>query len=180
MREARKSGRIDRSKSVKAHSHGTSSSPDDVLRLAVRFLADRDRTTAQVEQFLTSRGVSPFQAKQAIRRLSDLRYLDDAAYARRQAERRLASRPMGPERLKVELQAKGIADRLADQVIADVFRVVDEETLAQRVVNHAQRNRRRLAPSQLGRLLHQRGFAEETIDHIMMNFRINEDCAHEE
>ena len=45
----------------------------------MRFLAYRDRTTAQVEQFLTSRGVSPLQAKQAIRRLAELRYLDDAA-----------------------------------------------------------------------------------------------------
>jgi regulatory protein len=165
---------------VKTRSRGTSSSPDDVLRLAVRFLADRDRTIAQVERFLTSRGVSSLQAKQAIRRLSELRYLDDAAYARRYAEKRLVSRPMGPERLKAELQAKGIADRLADQVIADVFRAVDEETLAQRVVKTAQRPDRRLTLIQMGRLLHQRGFTEETIDHIMMQFGMNEDCVHEE
>ena len=180
MGGARKNERIDRSRSAKARSHATSPGPDDVFRLAVRFLAYRDRTTAQVEQFLTSRGVSSPQAKQALRRLSDLRYLDDAAYARRYAEKRLASRPVGLERLKAELQAKGIVDRLADQVAAEVFRSIDEETLAQRVVRKAQRPGRRLTPVQIGRLLHQRGFTEETIDHIMARGDMNKECAHEE
>ena len=165
---------------MKARSHATSSSPDDVFRIAVRFLAYRDRTTAQVEQFLTSRGVSPLQAKQAIRRLAELRYLDDAAYARRYSEKRLASRPMGRERLKAELQAKGIHCSLADQAVAEVLRAIDEETLAQRVVKTAQRHGRRLTSNQIGRLLHQRGFTDETIDHIMKNYRMNKECVHEE
>jgi len=165
---------------VKARSRATSSCPDDVFRLAVRFLAYRDRTTAQVEQFLTSRGVSSPRAKQAIRRLSELRYLDDAAFARRYAEKRLASRPVGLERLKAELQAKGIDDRLADQVAVEVFRSIDEETLAQRVVRKAERPGRRLTPVQIGHLLHQRGFTEGTIDHIMARVEMNEECGHEE
>lgn len=163
-----------------ARSRATSSGPDDVFRLAVRFLAYRDRTTAQVEQFLISRGLSSPQAKQAIRRLSELRYLDDAAFARRYAEKRLAARPVGLERLKAELQAKGITDRLADQVVAEIFRSIDEETLAQRVVRKAQRPARRLTPIQIGRLLHQRGFTEEIIDHIMARVEMNKECAHEE
>ncbi|MBX3332532.1 MAG: RecX family transcriptional regulator [Nitrospira sp.] len=163
-----------------ARSRATSSGPDDVFRLAVRFLAYRDRTTAQVEQFLISRGFSSPQAKQAIRRLSELRYLDDAAFARRYAEKRLAARPVGLERLKAELQAKGITDRLADQVAAEIFRSIDEETLAQRVVRNAQRPARRLTPIQIGRLLHQRGFTEETIDHIMVRLEMNKECAHEQ
>lgn len=161
-------------------SRATVSSLDDVFRLAVRFVAYRDRTTAQVEQFLTSRGVSSLQAKRAIRRLSELRYLDDAAYARRYAEKRLASRPMGPERLKVELLAKGIPDRMADHVVADVLQTVDERRVAERVVKVAQRHGRRLTSSQIGRLLHLRGFTDETIDHIMMQVKMNEDCVHEE
>lgn len=179
MGEARKNGRIDRRRSVKTRSPATSSSLDDILRLAVRFLAYRDRTTAQVQAFLTSRGVSPLQVKQAIRRLSDLRYLDDAAYARRHTEKRLASRPMGQERLKAELQEKGIHGSLAEQVVADVLQAIDEETLAQRVVTNAQRHGRRLTPNQIGRLLHQRGFTADTIDHIMTTVRMNEECAHD-
>jgi regulatory protein len=165
---------------VTARARATLSSPEDVFRLAVRFLAYRDRTTAQVDQFLASHGVSPLWAKQTIRRLSELRYLDDAAYARRYAEKRLVSRPVGLERLTEELQAKGIADRLADQVAAEVFRSIDEETLAQQAVTNAQRHGRRLTPIQIGRLLHQRGFTEETIDHIMVRLDMNKECLHEE
>jgi regulatory protein len=155
-------------------------SPDAVIQLAVRFVAHRDRTIAQVEQILTSRGISLLQAKHAIRRLSDLRYLDDVAYAQRWVERRLAARPMGQERLRAELQAKGIADSLAAQVVTEAFRTVNEDTLAHRVLKAAQRRGRRLTSTQVGRLLHQWGFAEETIDHIMMTFRMNEECVHEE
>jgi len=87
---------------------------------------------------------------------------------------------MGQERLKAELQAKGVADSLAAQVVAEAFRTVTEDTLAHHVLKAAQRRGRRLTSTQVGRLLHQRGFAEETIDHIMMTFRMNEECVHEE
>jgi regulatory protein len=180
LREARKNGRIGSRRSVKTRARATPLSPDAVIELAVRFVAYRDRTIAQVEQFLTSRGISSLQAKLAIRRLSDLGYLNDDAYAQRWVERRLAARPMGQERLRAELQAKGVADSLAAQVVADAFRVVNEETLAQRVLKAAQRRGRRLTSTQVGRLLHQRGFTEETINHIMMKFRMNEECVHEE
>jgi len=178
--EARKNGRIGSRRSVKTRAHATPLSPDTVIQLAVRFVAHRDRTIAQVEQFLTSRGISSLQTKQAIRRLSDLRYLDDVAYARRWVERRLAARPMGQERLLAELQAKGVADSLAAQVVADAFRTVNEETLAHCVLKAAQRRGRRLTSIQVGRLLHQRGFAGETIDHIMMTFGTNKESVHEE
>ena len=92
----------------------------------------------------------------------------------------MTARPMGQERLRAELQAKGVADRLANQVVVDAFRTVHEDTLAHRVLKAAQRRGRRLTPTQAGRLLHQRGFAEETIDHIMMMSGANEESVHEE
>lgn len=165
---------------MRARSRLTSSGPDDVFQLAARFLGQRDRTVAQVEEFLTSRGVSSLQVKRAIRRLSELRYLDDVAYAKRYVEKRLSSRPMGRERLKVELQAKGIADSMADRAVGDVFEAISEEALAQRVVRNAQRHGRRLTPPHIARLLQQRGFAQETIDHIMRQYGLHEDRAHEE
>ncbi|MGQ0696085.1 MAG: regulatory protein RecX [Nitrospiraceae bacterium] len=137
------------------------------LHLAVRYLARRDRTVAQVEQFLRDKGASPAQAKETIGRLSDLRYLNDRAYAERWVENRLAHRPMGRERLKAELQAKGIADTLADGAIHKGLRGVNEEALARRVLRARQRRGRRLTPVQALRLLRQRGFEEETIDHII-------------
>jgi len=137
------------------------------LHLAVRYLARRDRTVAQVEQFLRDKGAFPAQAKKTIGRLSNLRYLNDRAYAERWVEKRLARRPMGRERLKAELQAKGIADTLADGAIHKGLRGVNEEALARRVLKARQRRGRRLTPVQALRLLRQRGFEEETIDRII-------------
>ncbi|TKS57885.1 MAG: hypothetical protein EWM72_03363 [Nitrospira sp.] len=144
-----------------------SSQSDNWLHLAVRYLARWDRTVAQVEQFLRDKGASPAQAKQTIGRLSDLRYLNDRAYAERWVESRLARRPMGRERLKAELQAKGIADTVADGAIQEALRGVDEEALARRALKARQQRRQRLTPIQALRLLRQWGFEEETIDRMI-------------
>ncbi len=137
------------------------------MHLAVRYLARRDRTVAQVEQFLRNKGASPAQAKQTIGRLSDLRYLNDRAYAGRWVESRLSRQPMGRERLKAELQAKGIAEAVADGAIRDALRGVDEEALARRALKARQRRGQRLTAIQSLRLLRQWGFEEETIDRMI-------------
>jgi len=152
---------------VDARRRTTPSSSEEWLNLAVRYLARWDRTVAQVERFLRDKGASPAQAKQTIGRLSDLRYLNDGAYAERWVEMRLTRRPIGRERLKAELQAKGIADIVAERAIQKALRTVDEEALARRALKARQRGGRRLTPVQALRLLRQWGFEEETIDHII-------------
>ncbi|MGC4098581.1 MAG: regulatory protein RecX [Nitrospira sp.] len=147
---------------------GGPSAVDGWMQLATRFLARRDRTVAQVERFLRSKGALPLQITQTIHRLSDLRYLDDQAYAHRWVERKLRVRPVGPDRMKAELQAQGIAEPVVNQVIAAMFREVDEERLARRVLQAKQRHGDRLTLAQSVRFLRQRGFHEETIDRIVM------------
>jgi regulatory protein len=133
----------------------------------VRYLARHDRTRAQVEEFLKSKGASPAQVKQIIGRLHDLRYLDDHAYAERWVESRLARKPMGRERLKAELLATGVEEALAEQVIDRALPENGEEALARRVLRMRQYKGRRLLPLQAARLLRQRGFSEDTVDRIM-------------
>jgi regulatory protein len=135
--------------------------------LAVRYLARWDRTAAQVEQFLLSKGASAYQAKQAIIRLSDLRYLDDRAYAGRWIESRLARQPMGRERLLAELQAKGIGEAVAEGAVSEALGAVDDDTLAKRAFKAWQRKGRRVTPLQAVRLLRQWGFEEETIERTI-------------
>ncbi|MEK6634425.1 MAG: regulatory protein RecX, partial [Nitrospirota bacterium] len=139
------------------------SSSEGWMHLAVRYLARWDRTVAQVEQFLLSKGASASQAKQTISRLSDLRYLDDRAYAGRWIESRLARQPMGRERLLAELQAKGIQETVAERAVREALREVDDDTLAKRALKSWQRKGRRVAMLQAVRLLRQWGFEEETI-----------------
>jgi regulatory protein len=179
LRAAKKSGRIDNRKSVRRSSQAVSVSPVDIVGLAIRFLAKRDRTITQVEQFLKSKGASSPQVTRTIHRLSDLRYLDDYAYAQRWINKRLAIRPMGEDRLKAELQAKGISEALAVQVTAEAFRAIDERVVARRALQAAQQSRR-LTSSQIVFLLRQRGFSEETIDRMIEEFKINKEPLYEE
>lgn len=146
----------------------------------MRFLARRDRTVAQVERFLASKGASPVQVRQTVRRLSDLSYLNDHTYAQRWVANRLITRPRGRERLKAELQAKGIPDALSDRVLTETFREVDEETVAHRALQIAQRSGRRLTLSQTAHFLRRRGFSEETIDRMIEKKGINEEAVYEE
>ena len=143
------------------------SRPNQWLHLAVRYLARWDRTAGQVEHFLKDKGATPAQVRQTINRLSELRYLNDRAYAQRFIESRLARNPMGRERLKGELLARGVGESLADRAIREALRGIDEEALARRALKVQQGQGGRLAPVRAARLLRQRGFEEETIDRII-------------
>lgn len=145
----------------------TDPSSDPWLHLAVRYLARWDRTAAQVERFLRAKGASSAQTAQTIGRLSDLRYLNDKAFAERWIDSRLARRPMGRERLKVELLATGVSEGEADRAVREALRGVGEEALARRALAAARRKGRRMTLIQMARLLRQRGFEDETIDRMI-------------
>ena len=143
------------------------SSSEEWMHLAVRYLARWDRTVAQVEQFLQGKGASATQVKQTISRLSDLRYLDDQAYAGRWVESRMARQPMGRERLLAELHAKGIQEAVAERAVRDVLCTVDDDTLATQALKSWQRKGRRVTALQAVRLLRQWGFEEETVERTI-------------
>jgi regulatory protein len=133
----------------------------------VRYLARFDRTAAQVERFLTSKGAPPSQVKQAITRLFAHKYLDDRAYAARWVESILARRPMGRERVKSELMARGLGESLAEVAIVEGLRGVDEESLARKALRLKGRGRGPVPRRRTVSFLRQRGFAEETIERII-------------
>lgn len=145
------------------------------MSIAVRYLARKDRTSAQVEGFLLHKGVARSEVRAIVSRLSQLRYLDDRAYAERWIETRMTRRPMGRARLEAELLAQGVADPLVGQAIHGALRNLDEETLARRALRLARQAGRRLTPGQAIRLLRQRGFEEEIVEHIMGGLREHED-----
>ena len=134
---------------------------------AVRYLARFDRTAAQVGRFLTSKGAPRSQVRAVISRLSALRYLDDRAYAARWIEATLERRPMGRDRLKSELMAKGLGERLANDVIVEGLKGVDDETLARRALQLKRRGGGRNPRQRTASLLRQWGFEEEIIERII-------------
>ncbi len=67
----------------------------------------------------------------------------------------------------MELVAKGVAESLAEDTVRTAFRVVDEETIARRMLQARKLGGQALTPGRIQRLLRQRGFEEETIDRMI-------------
>lgn len=138
-------------------------SPPDFLTMAIRYLARAERTASQVEQYVQGKGASRAQGQGVIRELERRGYLDDQAYAMRWAEARLSRRPMGRERLKLELLSRGFEDRVAERALLSAYRSISEQELACRALEG---RTARTRPPQWVRFLRQRGFDDDTIQQV--------------
>jgi len=87
---------------------------------ALRLLAYRPRSEAEMRQRLTRRGLPPQVVQETIARLSEQGLLSDAAFARFWVDVRDQSSPRGHRLLWQELSAKGVEREIARQAIATV------------------------------------------------------------
>ena len=78
--------------------------------VALKQLALRARSAEEVRRSLARRGYGGDEIAAVIARLTALRYLDDADFARTWVAARARRTPTGPARLARELRAKGIAE----------------------------------------------------------------------
>lgn len=93
--------------------------PAVVLAAAARFLETRARSVAEVRRHLGRAGYRADLVDAAVGRLSELGYLDDAAFATTWVEARDRSRPRGASALRSELRSKGVDEATVRQVLED-------------------------------------------------------------
>ena len=142
------------------------SAADGFELAAVRYLARRERTEAQVKTFLSRAGASAGCVRSLLSRFRVQGYLDDHAYAVRWARARLARCPMGRARLEAELLAKGFDRATVAKAVRQVYDDTNQRTLArallvQRLGRAAAGDRRRGAS-----LLRRYGFDEDVIEEL--------------
>lgn len=133
---------------------------------ALRSLARRPRTEAQVKRLLESR-YSPQVVQQVIGQLRELRYLDDAAFAQEWRRHREQHRPRGPRLIRQELLRVGVAP----EIIQAALEGYDAEGQAYRagrgpalrLAGSDYRNFRQRLWAYLGR----RGFDQAVIDEAV-------------
>jgi regulatory protein len=82
--------------------------PTPAIEVAVRFLGTRPRTRWEVERRLRRAGVEESQIAATVERLTELGYLDDAAFARWWAEQRDRHNPRGRRMVEAELRQRGV------------------------------------------------------------------------
>lgn len=87
------------------------------MEAAAAFLAVRPRSVVETRRRLWHLGYPRQLVEQVLDRLTEMRYLDDAAFARAWVDSRDRARPRGEGALRQELGRKGIAPELVRTVL---------------------------------------------------------------
>jgi regulatory protein len=137
------------------------------LQYAFLLLSYKARTTSELKQRLARKGLSPDIVSHTLQRLSELRMVDDAGFARRFAEDRITIGHKGKWRVRGELLKRGIDRQQIDAAIAEA---PDEVAAAKEVATKYLSRNRRLEPDILKRRLYaflaRRGFSPDTIRQV--------------
>ena len=141
----------------------------DPLALALRFLASRSRSEAEVRERLASRGVDAQDIEGVLERLRELGYVNDADFAAAVIRARTQRRARGRRLVAEELQAKGVSEDVAESVLNACY---GDELAVARLV--AERQARRLQGrgfaefrQRLGAFLVRRGFEHATAESLV-------------
>jgi regulatory protein len=97
---------------------------------AVRFLSYRPRSRTEVERFLRGKAFPQEATAEAVERLEQAGYLDDAAFARFWVQDREQFKPRSQHALRYELRQKGVSD----ETIAQALGQLDDEAAAWRAI----------------------------------------------
>ena len=109
---------------------------------ALDYLSYGARTTAEVRRKLRDRGFDEAAVEDALAKMQDYGYLDDAAYARAFARGRFAGRGYGPQRLRADLLRRGVAREAVD---AALDALTEAEDLGEAARRHGRQRWRALA-----------------------------------
>lgn len=134
---------------------------------AVRMLARRELSAAQVRERLIRRGHAAGAVEDAMARLREAGLVDDARVARAFARTHALVKRHGRARVLRELHAMGIEREIARTAIDDVFGAVDERELLETALERRLRPRMALEDPSVQRRLYaalvRQGFAAEAI-----------------
>jgi regulatory protein len=119
--------------------------PDDAYLAALRLLARRELSEAQVRQRLTRRQHAPEAIDDAIARLKASRSLDDERTAAAIARTELTVRRRGRQRARRQIEAAGIAASVAQRAVDAAFAEVDDDALLGAALDRRLRGRTTIA-----------------------------------
>ena len=83
---------------------------------ALHFLSYRPRSSAELRQNLSKRGITESLIEETLNRLQSTGLVNDEAFARAWVENRNTFRPRGKPALRMELRRKGLSDEIVQSV----------------------------------------------------------------
>lgn len=136
---------------------------------AMDYLARGMKTSKQMREYLAKKGYSQQVTMCVVSKLTEYKYLDDAAYAKAYVE--LNGKTKGARRLQLELQQKGIARQQAESAAETdgETALANAEALAHKYVRSKTVDVKLL--QRLQRYLLSRGYDYETVNVVVRGFR---------
>jgi regulatory protein len=92
--------------------------PEDAFELALKALGRKERSTAELAEWLRERGVEDEDVEAVVARLVEDGILDDARFALRYADDKRELAGWGAERIREALEARGIASTDVEAALA--------------------------------------------------------------
>jgi len=129
---------------------------------AVKLLARRTHFRLEIVRKLVQRHYSESEIDEAVGRLEERRYLDDAEASRRFVEGRLAQGGYGRRRLVAELSERGVEDSTVREVLDELL--PEDELPAAR---EEARRSGKSDPAAVARRLERRGFSPSAIAAVL-------------
>jgi regulatory protein len=143
------------------------SRPDPVMERAGRLLSIRPHSTLELREKLMSAGFAEPEVEATLERLTELKIVDDASFARSLAESRNRHGSRSAAAIAAELEAKGVDPDLSQEALAEID---DLATARQLAVDQASVMGHLPFEAQARRIygqLARRGFEEETIQEAL-------------
>ncbi len=132
---------------------------------AVELLARRSHFEAELTRKLGERGYGEEEVSEALARLRQQGYLDDARTAGELVEQRRARGPEGSRRLQAELSRRGVDAGTIAATVGDIS--AEEELTAAREATASFRRRGKTDPAALARHLDRKGFSRAAIYAVL-------------
>jgi regulatory protein len=104
--------------------------PADAFEAAVRILAGRDHSEAQLSAKLARRGFSCGTIRETLTKLRELKYIDDRRFARLLVRERVNIRARGRLDARSQLFKAGVPTEMADEVLAETLEEDDVDEMA--------------------------------------------------
>jgi SOS response regulatory protein OraA/RecX len=136
---------------------------------ALKLLARQESSCRRIRRKLSQRGYESEEIDEAVSRLLEYGYLDDRRYGTRWTEERLRRGPVGRNRLRADLEARGLDGDLAAEIACELTADDDRESAEQAA--EIWRRRRGGDPRALARHLGRLGFSTASIAALVIAAR---------
>lgn len=145
--------------------------------LALRFLSNRARSGREVEKKLREKEIDEETIREVITALEKVNLINDEAFAANWVEYRSRECLLGPLRLLLELEEKGVGEEIRARAVEECFQNMDEKELALAAAEKKIRSSGEISREKLkGRVfgyLQRRGFSSEAV-YSAVNKLIND------